>query len=151
MRLHATKSKKKGLFVSSNPTLCFAFPIRIKTLDCKFFSAALLNTIASTCFMDKDFAMNHSLNLIGKAYPALMEIIDGRPLASGNVMEETQPLEVMLGDIVSPTVINIIQCLANTVVLGLPWIELHNPNVDWNLQMIFLKHKNKNKNKNPTS
>jgi hypothetical protein len=95
MRLDATKSKEKGLFVSSNPTPCFTFPARIKTLDCEFSSEALLDTRASTCFMDKDFAMKHSLELIGNAHPALVENIDKRSLASGNVMEETQPLEVM--------------------------------------------------------
>ena len=37
-----------------------------------------------------------------------MEVIDGRLLASRNVMEETQPLEVMLGDQVFHIVFNII-------------------------------------------
>jgi hypothetical protein len=45
------------------------------------------------CFMDKDFAMKHNLELIEKAHPALVEVIDGRPLPSGNMMEETQPLK----------------------------------------------------------
>jgi hypothetical protein len=89
--------------------------------------------------MDKDFVLKHSLELIGKAHPAPVEVIDGRPLASGNMMEETQPLEVMLGDQVSHVVFNIIQCPANPVVLGLPWFELHNPDVDWSLRRISSK------------
>jgi hypothetical protein len=80
--------------------------------------------------MDKDFAMKHSLELIRKTHPTPMEIIDGRPLVSGNVMEEAQPLEVMLGDQISYVVFNIIQCPTNPVVLGLPWFELYNPDVD---------------------
>jgi hypothetical protein len=59
--------------------------------------------------MDKDFALKHSLGLVGKAHPTPVEVIDGWPLGSGNVMEETQPLEVMLGDQVSHIVFNIIQ------------------------------------------
>jgi hypothetical protein len=110
-----------------------------------FPSNTLLNTAASACFMDKDFALKHSLELIGKAHPALVAVIDGRPLASGNVMEETQPLEVILGDQVSHVVFNIIQCLANPMILGLPRFELHNPNVDWSLRRIFSKSKNKKK------
>jgi hypothetical protein len=89
-------------------------------LDYEFSSEALLNTGAFACFMDKDFAMKHILELIGKAHPAPMEVIDGRLLASGNVMEETQPLEVMLGDQVFHIVFNIIQCPANPVVLSFP-------------------------------
>ena len=98
MRLDATKYKEKGLFVSSDSTPCFTFPVHIKTLDCEFSRNTLLDTGASACFMDKDFALKHSLELIGKAHPTPMEVIDGWPLDLGNVMEETQPLEVMLGD-----------------------------------------------------
>jgi hypothetical protein len=93
MRLDATKSKEKGLFVSLDPTPCFIFHVHIKTLDCEFSSQALLDTGASTCFMDKDFALKHSLELIGKAHPTLVEVFDGWPLASENVMEEIQPLK----------------------------------------------------------
>jgi hypothetical protein len=80
--------------------------------------------------LDKEFVMKHSLELIGKAHLAPVEVTDERPFVSGNVVEETQLLEVMLGDQVSHIVFNIIQCPANSVVLGLPWFELHNPDVD---------------------
>jgi hypothetical protein len=89
MRLDATKSKDKGLFVSSDPTPCFTFHVYIKTLYYEYSSDALLDTGAFACFMDKDFALKHSLELIGKAHPAPVEVIDGRPLASKNVMEKT--------------------------------------------------------------
>jgi hypothetical protein len=145
MRLDITKSKEKGFFVSSDPMPCFTFLVHIKTLDCEFSSEALLDTRASTCFMDKDFALKHSLELIGKAHPAPVKVIIGRLLALGNVMEETQPLEVMLGDQVSHVVFNIIQCPTNPVVLGLLWFELHNPNIDWSLRRISPKTKNKRK------
>ena len=91
-------SKEKGLFVFSDPTPCFIFPIYIKILHCEFFNKALSYIGAFACFMNKDFAMKHSLELIRKAHPASVEVIDGRPLASGNVVEETQLLEVMLED-----------------------------------------------------
>jgi hypothetical protein len=96
--------------------------------------------------MDKDFALKYSLELIGKAHPAPVEVIDGWPLTSGNVMEETQPLEVMLGDQVSHVVFNIIQCPTNPVILGLPWFELYNPDIDWSLWRISPKSKKKKKN-----
>jgi hypothetical protein len=89
MRLDATKSKEKGLLVSSVPTSCFIFPILIKTLGCEFSSEALLDIGASVCFMDKDFAMKHILELIGKAHLTFVEVIDGQSLALGNVMEGT--------------------------------------------------------------
>ena len=92
-------------------------------------------------FYGYDFALKYSLELIEKAHPAPMEVINGQPLASRNVMEEIQSLEIMLGDQVSHIVFNIIQCPANPVVLGLPWFELHNSDVDWSLGRIFSKSK----------
>ena len=103
-----TKSKEKGLFVSSDPTPCFTIPIHIKTLDCEFSNKALLYTRAFAYVMNKDFTMKHSLELIRKANLAPVEVIDGWPLASGNVMEEIHPLEVMLRDQVSHIMFNII-------------------------------------------
>jgi hypothetical protein len=64
--------------------------------------------------------MKYNLKFIGKAHPASMEVINEQPLASENVMEETQSLEVILGDLVSRVVFHIIQCLANPVILSLP-------------------------------
>jgi hypothetical protein len=133
MRLDATKTKEKGLFVSSDPMPCFTFPVHIKILDYEFFSEALLDTGAFAYFMDKDFAMKHSLELIEKNHPVSVEVIDGRLLVSGNVMEETQLLEVILGYQVSHAVFNIIQCCINPVALDLPWFELYNPDIDWSL------------------
>jgi hypothetical protein len=46
-------------------------------LDCEFSTEALLDIRAFVCFMDKDYAMKHSLELIGKAHPALVEVING--------------------------------------------------------------------------
>jgi hypothetical protein len=51
----------------------------------------------------------------------------------------------MLRNQVSHVVFNIIQCPANLVVLGLPWFDLHNLDVDWNLRKISSKSKNKKK------
>ena len=36
--------------------------------------------------------MKHNLEFLGKAHLVRAEVIDGQPLASGNVMEETQLL-----------------------------------------------------------
>ena len=145
MRLDATKTKEKDLFVSSYPTPCFTFLVHIKTLDCEFSSKALLYIGAFACFMDKDFAKKHSLELIEQAPFTPMEVIDEWSLVLGNIMEEIQSLEVMFGDQVSHVVFNIIQCPINPMLLGLPWFELHNPDVDWSLRRMFSRLKNKKK------
>jgi hypothetical protein len=58
--------------------------------------------------MNKDFAMKHSLELIGKIHLVFVEIIHRRPLVLKNIMEETETLEVLLGGQVSHVVFVII-------------------------------------------
>ena len=147
MRLNASKSQipMKGLFLPPNPTPSFTPFVHIKLLNCDIVVEALLDTKASFCVVDKDFAMKHNIVLVRKVHPALVEVIDGRPLALGNVIEETEPSEVILKNHISHIVFNIIQCLSNPIVLGLPWFELHNPSIDWPFQKISLKTKQKAK------
>jgi hypothetical protein len=46
---------------------------------------ALLDSGASACFMDKDFVERHKLPLVAKKHPIPVEVIDGRPLVSGDL------------------------------------------------------------------
>ena len=132
MRLDTIRPQpSKGLFLPSDPSPCFTLPVRIKFSKHQLSVKALLDTGASACFMDKEFASRHNLILLKKVHPTHVEAIDGRPLASGNITEETEPLEVALENQVSRVVFNIICCPTNPVVLGLPWFELHNPEIDW--------------------
>jgi hypothetical protein len=56
------------------------------------YTNALLNSGATTCFMDMLFAHTHSFQTVAKKKPILIEGFDGRPLSSGVVIEETAPL-----------------------------------------------------------
>ncbi len=69
--------------------------------------------------MDKEFAIRHHLVLMKKSYLAIVEIIDRRSFAFSDIVEKTQPLEVVLGDQVSTIVFKIIQYNTNPIVLGL--------------------------------
>ena len=86
--------------------------------------------------MDEEFAHQQKIEVIRKKIPALDEVIDGRPLASGDVVYEIQPLEVILGEQISSIVFNIIKSPTSPIILGLPWFELHNPNIDWRTRRI---------------
>ena len=74
--------------------------------------------------------------MIRKKIPTPVEVIDGRPLASSDVVSETQPLEVVLGEQISSIVFNIIKSPTSPIILGLPWFELHNPDIDWRTRRI---------------
>ena len=89
MRLdNSIPQQKSGSTLSAPPASCFTIPLsfgpqKIKTL-------ALLDSGASTCFLDKEFAKRHKIPLVPKSKPVHVEVLDGRPLLSGSVTHESE-------------------------------------------------------------
>ena len=80
--------------------------------------------------MDEEFAHQRKIKVIRKKIPAPVEVIDGRHLASSDVVYKTQSLEVILGEQISSIVFNIIKSPTSPIILGLPWFELYNPDIN---------------------
>ena len=98
----------------------FYYPTYNKKMDPSNIEVhALLNFGASVKFMDKDFVNHHKLPLVTKKHPILVEVIDGRPLVSGDVTYETTALDIVIERHHSIIAFNIIKSSSNLVVLGL--------------------------------
>ena len=78
----------------------------------------------------------HSIQLHKLPNPVSVGVIDGRPIASGDIVEESEPIHVVLGNLASVISFNIISSPEHSLVLGLPWFELHNPTIDWRKRTI---------------
>ena len=57
---------------------------------------ALLDSGANSCFMDKNFPQANKISLRKLPCPASVIVIDGRPIASENIVEESEPISVVL-------------------------------------------------------
>ena len=86
--------------------------------------------------MDKKFAQAHKISLRKLQCPASVVVIDGRPIASGNIIEESEPINIVLDNLACVVSFNIISIPEHPIVLGLPWFELHNPHIDWRTREI---------------
>ncbi len=130
MRLDRSLSEdNKGPILSSNPSRCFTVPITLGSQ--KFKTHALLDSGASACFLDEEFSKLNNIPIVRKPEPVHVEVIDGRPLSSGDVTHETIPLDVLLDNHSSRVTFNIIKTPSNPVILGLSWLEKYNPHIDW--------------------
>ena len=98
--------------------------------------SALLDSRANSCFMDRNFSQAHQISLRKLSCPSSVIVIDGRPIASGNIVEESKPIQVVLDNLVCVVSFNIISSPEHPIVLGLPWFELHNPDIDWRIREI---------------
>ncbi len=135
MRLSSVATSS-GPILSSEPSRCFNVPLKIDFHPHSIRVKALLDSGASACFIDRDFVKRHNLPIVRKKYPVAVEVIDGRPLISGDVTHETKPLDIILEGHRSTIVFNIISSPSNPLVLGLSWLEMINPDIDWKKRKI---------------
>ena len=68
---------------------------------------ALLDFRANSCFMDRNFAQDHPISLRKLPCPASVVVIDGRPTTSGNIIEETEFVNIVLDNLACVISLNI--------------------------------------------
>jgi len=130
----STPQSNPGPFLSAQPSHCFTVSLLLGIQ--KLQTDALLDSGASACFLDEEFAKLHKFSLVKKPKPVHVEVIDGRPLSSGDVTHETKPLKVRLENHESSIVFNIIKTPSCPVILGLSWLDKYNPLIDWRLRKV---------------
>ena len=132
-----------GSIPSNRVSRVFGAQVQLNTSRChRVLAYALLDSGANSCFMDREFAFKHNIILKKLSCPIPVTVIDGRPIASGDILEESEPVRVVLGDLTCVISFNIIHSPEHSVILGLPWFELHNPNIDWINRVIIEPPKN---------
>src|SRR6185503_14620022 len=94
-------------------------------------TSALFDGAASSCFMDKELAKYLAISLIRKPVPTEVRVIDGRPLDP--IVCETAPVRMTFTQSGHTEMIsfNIISSPQFPIVLGLSWLKLHNPKINW--------------------
>ncbi len=93
--------------------------------------SALVDSGAISSFIDQTFVAQHNIHVVKKSTPVPVEVIDGRTIASSAITHETTPLEFCIGKHMEKIVLNIISTPHHPIILGLPWLEAHNPIIDW--------------------
>ena len=127
----------RGSIFSSQVSRVFSAQVELTASTChRVLASALLDSGANSCFMDREFALSQKILLNKLPSPVAVGVIDGRPIASGDIVEESEPIRVVLGHLASIISFNIIRSPKHPIVLGLPWFELHNLRIDWTKRTI---------------
>ena len=93
--------------------------------------SALLDSGANSCFMDRNFTQAHQISLRKLTCLASIVVINGCPNAFRNIIQELEPVNIVLDNLAFIVSFNIISIPKHPIVLGLPWFELHNPDIHW--------------------
>lgn len=90
----------------------------------------LIDSGADDNFIDIDLVQKHNLPVYQLDQPKRILAIDGRPI--GSVSHKTQPINLILsGNQHELTELFVISSPLPPIVLGLPWLQTHNPHIDW--------------------
>lgn len=110
-----------------------ALPILFQLPEGEVSGTAIIDSGACSCFIDLTFATQQLIPLQPKVQGLSIHLADGSCMKSGLVTQETLPLPVItttkhkeilsLGAISPPPLF--------PVILGLPWLQAHNPQIDW--------------------
>lgn len=132
-----------GSFPATSSSGSFTLPITLRFGSTILHATALLDSGASSCFLDITFARSSRIPVVAKKKPIPVEVIDGRPLSSGAITEATSPLILTVGSHLEEISFYLITSPRHPVILGLSWLEAHNPLVDWrdrSIQFSSLDH-----------
>uniref|UniRef100_A0A674DJ42 Retrotransposon gag domain-containing protein n=1 Tax=Salmo trutta TaxID=8032 RepID=A0A674DJ42_SALTR len=93
---------------------------------------ALVDSSAAGSFMDRGLAKRLGIPLVQLDHPFPVHALDSRPLGSGQVGEVTVPLVMQTwGGHEERISLFLIDSPAFPVVLGIPWLATHNPQISW--------------------
>ncbi len=84
------------------------------------------------------FAKNNSIPLVPCDSHLAVAALDGRPLGSGCIKFTTENIQLSTGFLHTETIcLFVFQSPQNPIILGLPWLEQHNPSISWTKKQII--------------
>ncbi len=95
-------------------------------------TTALIDSGAAGNFIDSAFSKTHRIPLVACVSRLAVAALDGRPLGSGRIQFTTEDLSLCTGAFHMETIrLFVFQSPQTPIILGLPWLEKHNPTISW--------------------
>ncbi|XP_015345201.1 retrotransposon-like protein 1 [Marmota marmota marmota] len=92
---------------------------------------ALVDSGAEGNFMDEKFAQEHYVELYEKPYPQSIQTVDGSLIGNEPIWLYTEPLVCIHQNHQESIEFDIVPSPNFSVVLGINWLRIHAPEVDW--------------------
>jgi transposase InsO family protein len=106
-------------------------PVQIKLSSGELVTTtALIDCGATSNFVNQAFVHAHHLPVEQKKYPVPVHVVDGRPIISGDVNYHSK-VDLIIGPHQETIQLDVTNLGNHSVILGTPWLRLHNPRIDW--------------------
>ena len=97
----------------------------------------LVDSGASTCFVDEGLVKKHGWRTRHKASPDYIQLANGQAQISNHVLE---PAFIAIGDYEDEEAFHITRLAGYDAILGKTWLERLNPRVDWRRHQLVFNH-----------
>jgi hypothetical protein len=113
---------------------CFTTPVKVNGR--RF--TAMVDSGATGNFMARALVEKEGYPTRKKPDAYNLVIVDENPLLDGNgrVDKETKPLPIAIQQHHEELTFDIVGMATHDIVLGMPWLKQHNPEVDWNTRVL---------------
>ena len=91
--------------------------------------SAMIDSGASTQFIDLDFAVKNNLPLTFKPKPETLIVVDGRQ--AENQLTHTCTLDLTIDQHLEILTFQVTKLAGWNMILGKTWLKRHNPVIDW--------------------
>ena len=106
-------------------------PITMYVSGQEIFTLAMLDSGASGSFVNESFVDRHKISTKKKSIPNEVQLIDGSLISSGPIKQETLPIRVSIGHHSETMSFDIVNLGKYPLLLGIDWLLLHNPIINW--------------------
>ncbi len=111
--------------------------VRLKVKGTIIDTTAFIDSGAAGNFIDAEFAKTHNIPLVSCESHLAVAALDGRPLGSGRIHFTTEDLTLLTRALHTETIrLFVFQSPQTPLILGLPWLERHNPHISWSERQI---------------
>ena len=90
---------------------------------------ALIDSGADGNFIDREMARQLGLDCEPVSPPVVVRGLSGQRIA--HIEQQTAPLKLLAGNHHETIRLHVIDCPLSPLVLGYPWLQLHNPHINW--------------------
>ncbi|OMH78676.1 Retrotransposon-derived protein PEG10, partial [Zancudomyces culisetae] len=92
---------------------------------------AMIDSGATSCFIDSEFANKVNIPLLMKEVPIPLLVIDGRSISSGSITHNTIPLQLQTYHHHETISFDVTKLGKYSLIIGINWLKLHNPQIEW--------------------
>ena len=131
------KLPEQYIVAGTKGRLSIKLSVQIQTMDTgeKFRLWVLVDSRATRLFINSDYVWNNWINMKSLAWPIPVNNVDGTPNEQGLICMVVELMLTYEGH--SEWVVFAVACIGKEdMILGLPWLRQHNPEIDWNMGKI---------------